>query len=241
MGSEKDVGKPLASSKAMAKSPANFRNRAKAVGRIGEKEERRLKIGDASGPDFTLTESDRQTRDMNRFSSVVQGSRELELLRNEVADYSKWVREFKRALERGTSTLWLEAVERWVDRLQEARVYFRECRVLALWRCAIIRHEVNNNVGARRITDFYDCGLLTPGGGLSRAEVRDESERATRRVLGSHHRGAGGDGAAPAPVAGDHQVANDPGHGLPLCREVETWPTGEAIMGRSGGPWTWHT
>jgi hypothetical protein len=180
----------------------------------------------------------------------------MELLQDEVRDYKFWISEFEEQSAMGMGQKWLFVLERWLDRLQEQRVFFKEHRVLALWKCSVIREEIRENVNSRRITDYFECGLVCGmNAGLTRAEICDVAERASRRVAEAQERGRetrGSMGAQSAPtgrptdlsaaaVAHLQQIAGISGHDLALCREVETWDDGTPLISRTGSLWSWHT
>ena len=186
-----------------------------------------------------MTAREKASEEDQAVIATAKSSRALEILRQEKDCYDKWIREYHQNVDRGKGKEWLVAAERWFGDLQEARSEWQQCRVPALWKCSVIREEINGSNG-KRICDLYECGLFGMGGGLSRAEARQESERATRRVLEAQRHA----GADSYPYSNPHRpngaVEYDAGSELELCREVETYGDGTPILTREGGLWRWH-
>ena len=239
MGADQHVGRTIKSWEELSTTPGKFEKWAVMVDKVYQLECRRLKGGKVDGLNFSMTAREKASAEDQAVIATAKSSRALEILRQEKDCYDKWIREYHQNVDRGKGKEWLVAAERWFGDLQEARSELQQCRVLALWKCSVIREEINGSNG-KRICDLYECGLFGMGGGLSRAEARQESERATRRVLEAQRHA----GADSYPYSNPHRpngaVEYDAGSELELCREVETYGDGTPILTREGGLWRWH-
>ena len=129
--------------------------------------------------DTNMTTAERAEENVKRVIEGDRPSRSQQILQEEKDCYDKWIAEYYTMVARGRGKEWLLAVERWFERLQEARKEFTEVmqgRNLALWKCEFIRREINSNHNSR-LRDLYECGVLGVGGGLSRAEALLEIEK----------------------------------------------------------------
>jgi hypothetical protein len=239
MGADQHVGRTIKSWEDLSTTPGKFEKWADMVDKVYQLEWRRLKGGKVDGLNFSMTAREKASEEDQAVIATAKSSRALEILRQEKDCYDKWIREYHQNVDRGKGKEWLVAAGRWFGDLQQARSELQQCRVLALWKCSAIRDEINGSNG-KRINDLYECGLFGMGGGLSRAEARQESERATRRVLEAQ-RHAGAD-AYPSsnPHRSNGAVEYDAGSDFELCREVETYGDGTPILTREGGVWRWH-
>ena len=152
------------------------------------KEQRRLVRDEVSFQwllDTNMTTAERAEENVKRLIEGDRPSRSQQILQEEKDCYDKWIAEYYTMVARGRGKEWLLAVERWFERLQEARIEFTgvlQGRNLALWKCEFIRREINSNHNSR-LRDLYECGVL---GGKSRAEALLEIEKIARGVIEEH-------------------------------------------------------
>ena len=175
----------------LATTPGKFEKWAEAVEVVFAKEQRRLVRDEVSCQwllDTNMTTAERAEENVKRLIEGDRPSRSQQILQEEKDCYDKWIAEYYTMVARGRGKEWLLAVERWFERLQEARKEFTEVmqgRNLALWKCEFIRREINSNHNSR-LRDLYECGVLGVGGGLSRAEALLEIEKVVHGVVDEH-------------------------------------------------------
>ena len=156
-------------------------------------------------------------------------SRELEVLTAEFWAYGAMHSTVQREASRGRGDEAVALMRKVFQDIQDARIRFADSRNLALWKTHQILNEFVD-AGCLRIADMYEEGLLGAGGPPGALEKRGGKEGGGRSGSGDfsgRERRETGDGKGAGPE-------------LPLCREVETYPDGRAILNRAGNPWRWH-